>query len=412
MKLTRSTASPLNVAVILPSDFEERPTGGMLTAVKNFLKSTKDYPFNITLFGLCWKPEEKVGHVYSRPIYGVSYPFIPLCKLTELEVNGHRPRIPLRAKMFWSCLRNRYLVTQRSFDVLYLHAPELFPLMPAQRGRIVYHAHGTEEWGAQYSRYRICRTSAFRRLYTTMINQIGTRADQFVCLDQECYETYRSRWPERAQDIHLFWGTADAELFKPLSQEVRSATKNRYGVPPNSRVLLYVGRLTLLKGVHLIIEAMTRLRRVRSDIFLLVVGNGEEGDSLRKQVDAANLGSCVRFLGKLPHEELPGLYNSADLSIVASEQESLCFTILESLACGTPVVSTRVGIAPHVIHDGRSGFLLENRTADELNRGIEEGLKLPVKVREDCVRFAQSLGQPSVSVCDLILGLGSYRGHA
>ncbi len=412
MKLTKSISSLVNVAVILPSDFEERPTGGMLTAVKNILKSTKDYPFNITLFGLCWRQGETVGNVYRRTIHGVSYPFIPLCKLTEMEVNGHRPLIPLRAKMFWSCLRNRYLVTQRSFDVLYLHAPELYPLMPAQQARIVYHAHGTEEWGAQYSRYWICRTSAFRRLYTTMINQIGSCAGQFVCIDQQCYEAYRTRWPARAQDIHLFWGMADAELFKPISPEVRSATKNRYGIPQGGRVLLYVGRLTRLKGVHLIIEAVMRLRRMRSDIFLLVAGNGEEEDSLRKQVEAVNLGTCVRFLGRIPHEELPVLYNSAALTVVASEQESLCFTILESLACGTPVVSTRVGIAPFVIHDGRSGFLLENRTVDELVRGIESGLNLPVELREECVGSASSLRQTSGSICDLILDIGRDRGQA
>jgi glycosyltransferase involved in cell wall biosynthesis len=100
------------------------------------------------------------------------------------------------------------------------------------------------------------------------------------------------------------------------------------------------------------------------------------------------------------------LYNSADLSVVASEQESLCFTILESLACGTPVVSTRVGIAPYVNHDGRSGFLFERRTVEELVRGIEAGLKLPVEIRAECVGFTHSLSQSSGSICDLILDLG------
>jgi glycosyltransferase involved in cell wall biosynthesis len=160
----------------------------------------------------------------------------------------------------------------------------------------------------------------------------------------------------------------------------------------------------------LIIDAMKRLRRTRSDIFLLVAGNGDEERSLHEQVEIADLDSCVRFLGKVPQEELPSLYNTADLSVVASEQESLCFTILESLACGTPVVSTRVGVAPYVIHDGRSGFLLENRTVDELIRGIEAGLKLPVELREECVGFASSLSQTCGSICDLILDLGRDRG--
>src|SRR5215467_9000116 len=270
MQGTTSTASLINLAVVLPSDFEERPTGGMLTAVKNFLKSSKSYPFSVTLFGLCWKQGETVGNVYRRIIHDVSYPFIPLCKLTEIEVNGHRPLIPLRAKMFWSCLRNRQLITRRPFDVLYIHAPELFPLMPAQRAGIVYHAHGTEEWGAQYSRYWICRTSGFRRVYTGMINLIGSHADQFVCIDQQSYEVYRSRWPARNQDIHLVWGTVDTDFFKPLSQEIRNATRSRYGISPRGKLLLHVGRLTRLKGAHLIVDAMARLKRMSPDISLWI----------------------------------------------------------------------------------------------------------------------------------------------
>jgi len=409
MDPAKSAGSLIDIGVVLPSDFEERPTGGMLAAVKNFLKSTKGYPFRITLFGLCWKQGETVGNVYNRTIYGVSYPFIPLCKLTEKEVNGHRPLIPLRAKMFWSCLRNRRVVKRRSCDVLYIHAPELFPLMPGQRAGIVYHAHGTEEWGAQYSRYWICRTSAFRKLYSAMINQIGAHSDQFVCMDQQCYDVYRSRWPARDADIHFAWGTVDVELFKPLPPEVRKITRDRYVSTPTGKVLLFVGRLTQLKGVHLIIEAVAHLKRTNPDMSFWIVGNGEEEDSLRKQIAEANLGSSVRLLGKLPHDELPPLYNSADLTIVASEQESLCFTILESLACGTPVISTRVGVAPHVIHDGRSGFLLDKRSVDDIIRGIEAGLTLPVEAKSECVESARSLGTTARSVQDLILDLGRRR---
>lgn len=407
-----SSAQAMRIAVFLPSDFEDRPTGGMLTAVKNFLKSTRGYPFSITLFGLCWKPDEKVGGVYSRNIHGATYPFIPLCRLTEMEVNGHRPLVPLRAKMFWSCLLNRRLVSERSFDVLYFHAPELFPLMPAQNADIVYHAHGTEEWGAQYSRYRMCRTSAFQRLYRVMINRIGACADQFVCIDRECYNVYRARWPARAQDIHLVWGSVDTEVFKPAVSDVRARTRAGYGVSDSTGVLLFVGRLTQLKGVHLIVDAVARLRRANHNLVLWVIGNGEEEAALRKQIDAAGLEAGIRLLGRVAHESLPELYNSADLTIVASEQESLCFTILESLACGTPVVSTRVGVAPHVIQDGRSGILLKARTVEELVRSIEAGLALPRDSRQAALEAAGALNNSSNSICELIMTRGRIKQAA
>lgn len=401
----------MNVAVVLPSDFEEGSIGGMSTAVKTFLRSTQDYPFNITLFGLCWKREERVGRLYQRTVHGVSYPFIPLCRLTRWEVGGLRPFIPLRAKMFWACLLKRRHVTQRLFDVLYLHGPELFPLMLAQRARIIYHAHGTEEWVARYSRYRLCRTPAFQNLYGRMIDLIGSRADRFVCIDQQSYNTYRMRRWARPHDVRLVWGSVDDSLFRPLPQAIRNEIRERYGVPQDAKVILSIGRLTRLKGVHLVIEAMARLARKRSDIHLLVAGDGGEASALREQVDANRLQSRIHFLGAVPHEETPNLYAGSDVTVVASEQESLGFTILESLACGTPVVSTCVGVAPHVIQERQTGFLLAHRNAETLTAGIEAGLCLPVDQRAVCVETARSFGQSAKEVCDLIAELGHDRNH-
>ena len=401
----------VNVAVVLPSDFEQGSIGGMSTAVKTFLRSTQSYPFNITLFGLCWKQEERVGRIYQRTIHGVTYPFIPLCRLTRREVDGHRPVIPLRAKMFWACLLKRQHVTQRAFDVLYLHGPELYPLMPAQRAKIIYHAHGTEEWVAQYSRYRLCRTPAFQKLYGGLIDQIGLRADRFICIDQQSYDTYRTRWWARTDDVRLAWGAVDANLFSPLPSTIRLAVKERYGIPRDAKVVLSIGRLTKLKGVHLVIEAMAHLARKRSDIFLLIAGDGDEASALRDQVIAAQLQSRVHFLGAVPFEQTPNLYACADITVVASEQESLGFTILESLACGTPVVSTQVGVAPHVIRERQTGFLLAHRNVEELVAGIEAGLNLPIDQRAVCVETARSFGQSAKEVCDLIMELGRDRSQ-
>jgi D-inositol-3-phosphate glycosyltransferase len=149
----------------------------------------------------------------------------------------------------------------------------------------------------------------------------------------------------------------DLERFQP---QERLASRRRLGLPEDGQLLLYVGRVEPLKGIDRIIRSLSLLDG-SPQTRLLVVGGDEQasGDAaaLKELAGQLGLGGRVLFRGAVPQPELPYYYSAADVTVVASYYESFCLVILESLACGTPVVSTDVGVAASVIVNGENGEL-------------------------------------------------------
>ncbi len=137
--------------------------------------------------------------------------------------------------------------------------------------------------------------------------------------------------------------------------------------------LLFVGRLVRYKGLQVLLDALALLR---PNVPLLVVGEGPLRERLEAQ--AARLGLDVRFLGHVPDAELPALYRGARLTVLPSVtgQESFGISLLESMACGTPVVASRLpGVAELAAIGGLVAEPGDARgLADRLRQGLEHPL--------------------------------------
>jgi D-inositol-3-phosphate glycosyltransferase len=133
-------------------------------------------------------------------------------------------------------------------------------------------------------------------------------------------------------------------------------------------VMLYVGRIQRLKGIELAIRAAEQLvPALDRPLRFLVIGgaSGAAGDievtRLSALVDELGLRDVVRFVGAVPHRDLPAYYRAADALVLCSHSESFGLAALEAHSCGTPVVGTPVGGLSHVVADDRSGFLVDSR---------------------------------------------------
>jgi teichuronic acid biosynthesis glycosyltransferase TuaC len=167
----------------------------------------------------------------------------------------------------------------------------------------------------------------------------------------------------------------DGEIFYPLP---RDEARQRLGLPRGRKIILSVGHLVERKGFHLIVEALGLLRERQAEIpYLVIVGApGEEGDysgAIRERVARLGLAEHVRLAGAQPNESLRDWYNAADVFCLASAMEGWANVLLEALACGTPVVATRVWGTPEVITDDRYGLLVE-RTPEAIARGLHDAL--------------------------------------
>ena len=133
-----------------------------------------------------------------------------------------------------------------------------------------------------------------------------------------------------------------------------------------SPLLLSVGNLVSLKGHDLVIEALGLLRGRGLDARLCIIGAGPLRAELETLAGRLGLADQVRFLGALPQDELAAWYGAADMLVLASEREGWPNVLLESMACGTPVVATAVGGIPEIVEPPLTGRIVQVRSAQSL----------------------------------------------
>ncbi len=136
--------------------------------------------------------------------------------------------------------------------------------------------------------------------------------------------------------------------------------------PLREEYFLSVGNLVLLKGHHLILDALAEIPGKR----LIIVGDGEQRATLRNQTEDLGLSNRVQFIKHLSQKKLAELYAGARATILMSEMEGMPNVVLESLATGTPVIAASVGGISEVVNES-NGILLSNRDEYELMDALE-----------------------------------------
>ena len=186
-----------------------------------------------------------------------------------------------------------------------------------------------------------------------------------------------------ARKVRTLRNGVDLDFFRPLPD--RAGIRTRLGI--SGPTLLSVGHLIERKGHHLVIEALASL----PGLSLVIAGSGEMRDELERLTSSHGVNDRVWFAGALSHEELVEYYNAADALVLASSREGMANVILESIACGTPVVGTPIWGTPEVISDRRAGVLTADRTPAAIVAAVQSLLAdLPkrVDVRDFAMRFS------------------------
>jgi len=146
--------------------------------------------------------------------------------------------------------------------------------------------------------------------------------------------------------------------------------------PPRERrkpVILYVGSLIKRKGVVYLLEAMAKLTRSAPSLELKIIGDGPEKPELEEIAAQLGLGRRVSFLGFLPPDEVRQWMQRAKLFVLPSVEEGLGVVLLEALACGTPIVASRIGGIPEVLTP-EVGILVPPTDVDALSEAILQAL--------------------------------------
>ena len=163
--------------------------------------------------------------------------------------------------------------------------------------------------------------------------------------------------------IHIFRNGVDLQLFTPLNREL---CRGKFRL--TSTTLLSVGHLIERKGHDLVIQAMSDLPECK----LLIAGDGEKESQLRQLVDDLGVHDRVVFLGAVTQQELAEIYSAVDIMVLASSREGWANVLLESMACGTPVVASSIWGTPEVVAAPEAGLLFKPRSPEAIATSVKQ----------------------------------------
>jgi len=196
----------------------------------------------------------------------------------------------------------------------------------------------------------------------------------------------------------------DVSHFYPIPED---EAKEFIGIPPNDRMMLFVGRIEPLKGIDTLIQAISIIRKKGTldrhcCLFVSIIG-GEpnampetmSAEMLRLQqlCEQQGLGDLVTFLGRRGQDTLPYYYSAADVVVMPSHYESFGMVALEAMACGTPVIATQVGGLAFLVQDGITGFHIPVDDPEALSERLITLLDdhaLRSKMSQQAVQIAQN----------------------
>lgn len=268
----------------------------------------------------------------------------------EIESLGGRVfEIPPYQHVFAYQRELRRLFKQEDWRIVHSHinALSVFPLCAAKKAGVpvrIAHSHSTSGKG-EYAK------NALKALLKTQVNRYPTH--RFAC------SRYAGEWLfDRGTHFDVIYNAIDLERFS-FDTEARAQVRDDLGLDADQFVIGHVGRFTVQKNHGFLIDVFEQVAKRRDDAVLLLVGTGEDEDSVRAKVAERGLTDRVKFLGQ--RDDVDRLYSAFDVFVLPSLYEGLCVVGVEAQAAGLPCLFSDA-ITREVDMSGKNEFL----TIDDL----------------------------------------------
>lgn len=205
-----------------------------------------------------------------------------------------------------------------------------------------------------------------------LLEQLAYKYSSKIIVVSKLAEEFVLKYKNTKNKTILIPNGVDEQKFKPQPSVSANIFRERFNLTAQDELILFTGRLDRNKSPFSVIKA---LKLVDTNVHFLVVGRGKVKQELRQLVNNLNLTDRVHFIGRVPYEKMPSVYNSADLFILVSKSEGMPFSLLEAGACGLPLLATEnaTGLMRIVI-EGKNGFIVNNGNVKNIAEKIERAL--------------------------------------
>jgi glycosyltransferase involved in cell wall biosynthesis len=363
--------------IIEGCNFVDCPVGGQLSFAKQLLEV---YGESVGLVGITERDDVPIGEWTKLNIDEKEMDFFAYRKAS---CNGKKPIIPGRISGYLAIRKYRKAILSKNRNAL-TQAPELL-IAISNWGwdSLCYEFPGVEnpllmprfKWGKPFANFY--EKQLFRSLQK--VDLILASAG-FVAIQNL---VKRSKGLLKIEEVIQFPTRVDTNFFKPI----KINKLNDLNIDHSDLILVTCGRINVVKGWDLTLEAFKILKNTKKNVQLYFVGDGEDRKKLEDEINLNNLSASVHITGYQSPKNVLKWLNSADLVLVGSHKEGWSISMLESLACGKPIVSTDVSGAKEMISEGENGYIVNSRDAKVFSDAISKGLELK-NVQEKSLKIA------------------------
>lgn len=230
----------------------------------------------------------------------------------------------------------------------------------------------------------------FPAAYLAMERFLLPQFSEVLSCNSNAVKFYQERYPLLKERVAYVKNTFDDEIFYPLSRQEKDAKRRelaqKLGLAESTRFILFAGRLHPQKDPLLLVRSFAALQE--PDVHLLIAGDGELVSNVRSEIAWLCQSKRVTMLGSLPGEEIAKLHRLSNVCILTSKYEGLPLVVLEALASGTPIVTTKCGETSNFLTP-ESGIVCSQSTVQVIASALTEVLKYPENfLPENCVKVA------------------------
>jgi glycosyltransferase involved in cell wall biosynthesis len=248
--------------------------------------------------------------------------------------------------------RIRRLTKEREFDVIHAHGNlSAVAISFLSKVPLVYTEHDAPPWQCRYRRWweRLIRTAIYRALNVTAFR----RADHVIATFDALRDEIVGRWGVSEERVSVIPNGANGTFFHRSSK--CQTTFEHY--------CLFVGRLTPRKCPDYVVQA---LAEAEDGVCCVFAGDGPMRGEVERLASRLGVSKRIAFLGNVSPRELAPLYANAELLVLPSVSEASPLVAAEAMACGTPVLATRIAGLPSLVQDWETGFLVHPDNVGEL----------------------------------------------
>lgn len=286
-------------------------------------------------------------------------------------------RSPYKKENINAYLKLKNLVKKKKYDIIFCHEP-----VGGAMGRIVgkkygcyviYMAHGFHFYkGAGWSSI----------IYYIVEKTLSKRTDCLVTINHEDYSAATKFYAKKTILLHGIGVDISKFIYDPNGSYIRK----ELNLDDSDTILLSVGELIKRKNHESVIKAIGRLKNKK--LHYVIVGEGELREYLLKLTQRLRIEKQIHFLGF--RKDVNKLCNSADIFIMPSLQEGLSVALMEAMACGRPIIASKIRGNIDLIKEKEGGILVDAKSVKD----YEKAIKYMIKNRE----IAQKMGKYNLSI--------------